>query len=330
MTRPSCPMRICIPMSAALLLSYGCGGGSAGAVPPTAASRLVTFAAFLDENRNGLLEASERIRVPGALMSFGSTSGKGAPLTGEVALNVLPTAQALSVDPSSLPPYYRGPESSVVAPPLAGNLNVPIALPLGPGATAGVYLAFGDSITDGQAATGDGQGYTGQLERMLSAHFGLAKVINDGIDSSSSERGDSRIAASLASGRPAFTLILYGTNDWSDPLCGRPPCFTISNLRSMVQKVKAAGGFAFVGTLLMTNLGDDFRASPQRNSWIVAQNEAIRQMATEEGVVLVDLYAAFERSPLAWSELFADYIHPSAAGYALMAETWFEAITKGR
>ena len=33
-------------------------------------------------------------------------------------------------------------------------------------------------------------------------------------------------------------------------------------------------------------------------------------------------------APLAWSELFADYIHPSAAGYTLMAQTWFDAVTK--
>jgi lysophospholipase L1-like esterase len=317
-------------MCAVVLLGSGCGGGSKGPAAPTPMSRTVTFSAFLDENRNGVLDVSERIRIPGAEISFGAVSGKGAPLTGEVALNVLQTAQNLSVNPSSLPPYYRAPDPTVVTPPLSGSLNVPIALPVGPGAVPGVFLAFGDSITNGQAHTGDGQGYTGQLERMLTAHFGFARVINDGIDSSNSERGDSRIEAALASGRPAFTLILYGTNDWSDPRCGEPPCFTISNLRSMVQKVKAAGGFALVGTLLMTNLGDDFRASPQRNAWIVAQNEGIRQMAADEGVVLVDLYAAFARSPLAWSELFADYIHPSAAGYTLMAQTWFDAITRGR
>jgi lysophospholipase L1-like esterase len=323
-------MRTLAPLCAALLLGAGCGGGSKGTAAPTPASRLVTFSAFLDENRNGLLDDFERIRVPGAEISFGGASGRTAPLTGEVAIQVLQAAQTLSVNPSSLPPYYRAPDSTVATPPASGNLNVPILLPLGPGAVPGIFLAFGDSITDGQATTGDGQGYTGQLERMLSAHFGFARVINDGIDSSSSERGDSRIAASLASGRPAFTLILYGTNDWSDPRCGQPPCFTLSSLRSMVRKVKAAGGFPFVGTLLMTNLGDDFRASPQRNNWIVAQNEGIRQMALEEGVVLVDLYAAFERSPLAWSELFADYIHPSAAGYTLMARTWFDAIAPGR
>jgi lysophospholipase L1-like esterase len=321
--------RLSVPLAALVLLGVGCGGSKAP-LAPTPASRSVVFTAFLDENRNGLIDAGERIRIPGASVSFGSTSGPTAPLTGEATLNVIQTAQLLSVNPSSLPPFFRASEGALVTPPLEGSVPVPITLPLGPGAVPGVYLAFGDSITDGQAGVGDGQGYTGQLERALSAHFGFAKVINDGIDSSSSERGDARISASLASGRPAFTLILYGTNDWSDPRCQKTPCFTIDNLRSIVRKVKAAGGFAFVGTLLMTNLGDDFRASPQRNAWIVAQNGFIREMAESEGAVLVDLYAAFEKSPLPWSDLFADYIHPSAAGYTLMAQTWFDAITRGR
>jgi lysophospholipase L1-like esterase len=207
---------------------------------------------------------------------------------------------------------------------------VPISVPLGPSPAPGVFLAFGDSITNGQAVVGDGQGYTGQLERMLSAHFGFARVINDGIDSSNSERADSRIEGSLSAGRPAFVLILYGTNDWSDPRCGAPPCFTIERLRSVVKKVKEWGAFPFVGTLLMTNVGNDFRASPQRNAWIAAQNEWIKQMAAEEQVVLAGLHAAFEHSPLPYSQLFADYIHPSAEGYRVMAEAWFDAITKER
>ena len=324
-------MRMLAPICAALLLGAGCGGGSKGTAAPTPPSRTVTFKAFVDENRNGLLDDFERIRVPGAEISFGGASGSTATFTGEVAIQVVPVAQTLLVNPASLPPYHRAPEAAVVTPPPSGTLDVPIVLPLGPGASPGVFLAFGDSITNGQAGVGDGHGYTGGLERLLSAHFGFAKVIDDGVDSSSSERGDARLDASLAFGRPAFTLILSGTNDWSDPRCGQPPCFTISSLRSMIRRVKGAGGFAFVGTLLMTNPeGDDFRASPQRNRWIAEQNEAIRQMAAEEGVVLVDLHAAFERSPLPWSELFADYIHPSAAGYDLMARTWFDAITRGR
>ena len=321
-------MRTLTKLSLVCVLAAGCGGGSKTPVAPTPSSRNVTFVAFLDENRNGQLDSQESIRIPGAEVAFGSASGKSAVQTGEVSLTILQTAQTLAVTPSSLPPYYRGPEASVVTPPLSGAMNVPISLPLGAGATAGIYLAFGDSITNGQAGVGDGQGYIGQLERMLAAHFGKARVIGDGLDSSNSERGDSRLSDSLAGGRPAFTLILYGTNDWADSRCGEPPCFTIDRLRSMVRKVKAQGGFPFVGTLLMTNVGNDFRASPQRNSWVIAQNGFIRQMAIEEDVVLVDLHGAFERSPYEYSQLFADYIHPSAVGYKVMADAWFDAITK--
>lgn len=322
-------MRIPVSIVIAPLLAAACSGSS-GPASPTPVNREVTFTAFLDENRNGVLDPSELIRIPGAEISFGPAVGRSAAPTGEVRLVVLQSAQPLSIAPSSLPPFYRGPEGSVVTPPADGLVPVPVTLPLGAGAVAGVFLAFGDSITNGQAGVGDGQGYTGLLERRLAAYFGKARVINDGVDSSNSERGESRLADSLASGRPAFTLILYGTNDWADSRCGEPPCFTIDNLRSMVRKVKAQGGFPFVGTLLMTNVGNDFRASPQRNAWIAAQNEFIRGMAAEEDAVLVDLHLAFERSPLPYSELFADYIHPSAAGYGVLAEAWFDAITKRR
>ncbi len=312
------------------LFCAACGAGGKALVVPTPTSRNVGFVAFLDENRNGLLDESESIRIPGVEISFGRGSGRTAAATGSFALDVLPSAQTLAVSPSSLPPFYRAPEPSTVTPPAAGDVNVPITLPLGAGATPGVFLAFGDSITNGQADVGDGQGYTGQLDTMLAGHFGKARVINDGVDSSSSERGDRRILDSLAGGRPAFTLILYGTNDWGDPRCSEIPCFTISSLRSIVRKVKAQGGHAFVGTLLMTSLGNDFRGTPQRNSWILAQNGLIRQMAVEEDAVLVDLHLALERAGVPLADLFANYIHPSAQGYKVLAQAWFDAITKPR
>jgi lysophospholipase L1-like esterase len=322
-------MRTPFLVAAAAFLASACGGGKLPPAP-TPTSATVTFVVFLDENRNGALDPPESIRVPGVEVTFGPISGRSAPTTGSFSAEVLQTPQLLSVNAASLPPYYRGPEAVVQAPPASGSFNVPVTLPMGGTASPGVFLAFGDSITNGQTGVGDGEGYTGELERRLAAHFGRARVINDGLDSSNSERGDNRIDSALALGRPGFTLILYGTNDWADARCAETPCFTIDRLRSMVRKVKGQGGHAFVGTLLMTSVGNDFRASPQRNSWVAAQNDNIRRMAAEEDVVLVDHHAAFERSPLQYSDLFADYIHPSAEGYKLLAQTWFDAITKGR
>lgn len=318
-----------IPSTLVCVLSFTACGGGTGPSAPAPTRGTVRVVAYLDENGNGRLEEGESIRIPGAEISYAGVSGRTAPSTGAFSIDVLQSPQTLMVNASSLPPFYRGPASSVVSP-AAGIVNVPITLPLGPGAVPGVFLAFGDSITNGRVGVGDGQGYTGQLERMLAAHFGRARVINDGLDSSSSERGDERIMDSLLGGRPAFTLILYGTNDWADPRCDNLPCFTIPSLRSIIRKVKAQGGHAFLGTLLMTNVGDDFRASPQRNSWIAAQNVLIRQMAGEEDAVLVDLNRAFGEAGVPLPDLFSDYIHPSALGFKVMADTWFAAITNPR
>jgi hypothetical protein len=92
-------MRISSPICA-LLLCVGCGGGSGGVGAPSPASRFVTFTAFLDGNRDGAIDASERIRIPGAEILFGDASGKSAPLTGEVSLKVPQTALRLSVGAS--------------------------------------------------------------------------------------------------------------------------------------------------------------------------------------------------------------------------------------
>ena len=62
--------------------------------------------------------------------------------------------------------------------------------------------------------------------------------------------------------------------------------------------------------------------------WAKAVNEMIRGIAKEERVVLVDLEAAFlKQSNL--PSLYLDYVHPNDAGYDLIAQTYFQALTHG-
>jgi lysophospholipase L1-like esterase len=163
---------------------------------------------------------------------------------------------------------------------------------------------------------------------MLRAHFGTGgEVADEGIDGTNSDKGAARIGNSLSRIRPAFTLILYGTNDWNQ--CNNPPaCVTVPSLRSMVQQIKATGGHAFVGAILPVNVGYDDRTPPSRQDWVVQMNALIKQMADEEGAVYVDLYGAFARSGLTGSALYVDHLHPTEPGYQIMAQTWFDAITK--
>ena len=209
---------------------------------------------------------------------------------------------------------------------------VPITVPRGLN-RANVYMAFGDSITKGEPNVGDGNGYRQILQDMLRGHFGAGEVANEGRDATGSDFGAEIIATRLAAVRPTFTLIHYGTNDWNLSACNSVskvplPCFTTGSLRYMVQEVNRSGGHAFLATIIPVNVGYDGRTPPERQDWVDRVNGTIKQVASEEGAVLVDLNDAFKRSGLTGSALYVDHVHPTAAGYQIMAQTWFGAISK--
>ena len=315
----------------AALLS-GCGGSGVGptAVPtPTPLTHPVTVTAFLDENGNGAFDTNEGTRIPSVEIVVGSARATSAVQTGQATIQAPEGAQTLTVTAASLPPFYRPPAGIPITVPAAGPVMVPITLPRGSNRT-NVYMAFGDSITKGEPEVGDGNGYRGFLQTMLRAHFGAGEVANEGRDATDSDFGEEIITTRLAAIRPTFTLIHYGTNDWNRSACNidRLPCFTTSSLRYIVQEVNRSGGHAFLATIIPVNVGYDGRTPPERQEWVDQQNVYIRQVANEEGAVLVDLNGAFKRSGLTGSALYVDHLHPTTAGYQIMAQTWFDAITK--
>ncbi len=315
-------------------LLHACGDGTTGpsALPtPTPITHPVTVTAYLDENANGVFDPTEGTRIPSAEIVIGSGKATTAVLTGQATVQAPEGAQALTVTAASLPPFYRGPAAPIqVTVPSGGQVMVPITIPRGSN-RANVYMAFGDSITKGEPNVGDGSGYRQMLQDMLRAHFGAGEVANEGRDATDSDFGAEIIATRLAAVRPSFTLIHYGTNDWNRPSCdsvGDLPCFTTASLRTMVQEANHSGGHAFLATLIPVNVGYDGRTPPERQDWVDQQNVYIKQVASEEGAVLVDLNDAFKRSGLTGSALYVDHVHPTAAGYQIMAQTWFNAISK--
>jgi hypothetical protein len=126
------------------------------------------------------------------------------------------------------------------------------------------YLAFGDSITEGDGSSDSG-GYRTRLASKLLARFGRATVIDGGESATGSQAGVRRIGDALAQYRPACTLILYGTNDWTDDAGSRDEGVTRRSLRRIVQAVLAAGSRPFLATLPPTHVGSDPAASLARN-----------------------------------------------------------------
>jgi lysophospholipase L1-like esterase len=290
------------------------------------ATHAVGVALFYDENGNGALDAIESVRIPDAVIEVGGRQGRSAPVTGEAIIDGVPAgSQMLSVRAATLPPFFGSPApATVVVPQTSGTAFIPVTLPIGSN-RPNVYLAFGDSVTD-RTGSGDGMGYILRLQRKLQGHFGRATVIKDGLDATRSNRGSDRLPDSLTV-RPAYTLIHYGTNDWNAAECKfEPPCFTIDSLRTMVRDVKGRNGLPVLATIIPTNpLRTDM--NPQRNEWVSGMAVRIRELARAEGAVLADLEAAFLRAP-SLSALFTDHVHPSDAGYEVMAQTFFEAITQ--
>jgi lysophospholipase L1-like esterase len=317
------------PLSTLITLSIacaGCGSGGGPTAPPPVPTHAVGVALFYDENANGTMEPTESVRIPDAVVEIGGKQGRSASLSGEAIIESVPAgSQTLSVRASSLPPYYvPPPPMTLVVPQTAGTTFIPVTLPIGPN-RANTYLAFGDSITDGEGSS-DGNGYASRLQRKLQAHYGRATIIKDGLAGTRSNRGADRLPDSLTV-RPAYTLIHYGTNDWNAGECkSNPPCFTIDSLRTMVRDVKGRQGLPVLGTIIPGN-PIYLETQPARNEWVAAMDARIRDLARAEGALLVDLEAAFLSAPSV-PALFTDHIHPNDAGYEVMAQAFFEAITK--
>jgi lysophospholipase L1-like esterase len=286
----------------------------------------VVAVVYYDQNGNGQLDAGENARVPGVEVVIGGASGRSEVASGQATVNGVPAGtQPVSVRAESLPPFYApGTMPSAASPQPAGApLNVPLTLPIGAN-VAHRYMAFGDSITVGDGSR-SGEGYRGLLEAQLRRHFGGGSVVNEGQSATRTPVGYDRIGFALNQDRPAYTLILYGTNDWNRAECKNEfPCDVIENLRGMIGQAKAARSLPVIGTIPPVNPDRD---EADRNPWVTRMNDLLRPMARQEGAALADVQAAFLRES-SLSALFADHIHPNDRGYEILAAEFFRAISQ--
>jgi lysophospholipase L1-like esterase len=313
-------------------LAAACGGGSSGPTDPggtptpTPGSPVSGFV-FYDENANGILDPTETVRLPSVGVTVGGVAASTA-AEGRFSVPSVPNgSQTAEARPDTLPAYFTpGPMLSVSVPP-SGDVAVPAVLALGTRAKPNVYLAFGDSITWGQGSS-DGSGYSDVLQADLRAFWGKAGVAKDGEPGTKSNKGESRLGPSLSTHRPAYLLILYGTNDWNEPDCRNEfPCFTITALRSMVLQARDAGAFPVVGTIPPVNPAYVDRNPEERNDWVRRMNDLVRAMAKEERAAVAEVHGEFlKQSSL--PALFDDDKHPNDAGFQLIARAFFGAITR--
>jgi len=179
------------------------------------------------------------------------------------------------------------------------------------------FMAFGDSITEGDPSVGPA--YPTLLGTELSNRYTAQQIVvfNEGHGGEMTTDGEDRIKKRVAIDNPQVVLILEGVNDIN--FYGESGESTvIFNLQRMVRSTEDAGATPFLATLLPQRPGGQRAYAPDL---IAPTNEKIRAI---QGAVLVDLYAAFGGE--AGTLIGPDGLHPSASGYQKIAETFLDAI----
>jgi lysophospholipase L1-like esterase len=282
---------------------------------------------YYDENGNGTAEPSEIVRLPGVGVAIGGVTTSTV-TGGRFSFSSVPNGtQTAQASPSSLPAYFTPGSPLSVGVPAAADVPVPAVLPIGSRSRPNLYLAFGDSITSGDGSS-DEAGYRDWLRASLRAYWGKADITDDGAPGTKSNKGETRVGSSLARTRPAYLLILYGTNDWNDAECRTEfPCYTIDSLRSMILQARDAGAFPILGTIPPVNPSYADRDAEARNDWVKRMNDLVRTMAKQERVPIAEIHGSFLKQA-SLPALYYDFLHPNDAGYQLIAQAFFDAITK--
>ncbi|MBZ0115324.1 MAG: SGNH/GDSL hydrolase family protein, partial [Thermoanaerobaculia bacterium] len=201
-----------------------------------------------------------------------------------------------------------------------------LTLGFGPvAALATEYVAFGDSITEG---TGDDDpivGYPGRLQGLLRSSGLDDSVRNEGFGGEKTPEGLSRLNSVLDRGGDVL-LLMEGSNDISVKISRET---TLFNLGQMANRAETKGLEAIHVTMIPRTPRARVDADNLLNQRLI---EEIRHLAGLNQRRVVDNFEIFGVQPDWFATLYSqaptDYVgHPNAAGYDLMASTFFDVLT---
>jgi lysophospholipase L1-like esterase len=200
-------------------------------------------------------------------------------------------------------------------------------------------MAFGDSVTAGEVtfpgstAFGPTSGklvvipsasYPTVLQRLLQTRYSFQAdsivVSNQGLGGEKAINARGRYYDAVASVRPDVLLLWHGHNDIPGGLDGAAST-AASEVRVMAIDARARGIRVFIATPLPGRPGGNRTVS---DFFLVDYANRMRDIAAREGAVLGDIYTLLK--PDVTRYIGVDGLHPNEAGYARIAELWFDAI----
>lgn len=198
---------------------------------------------------------------------------------------------------------------------VAGFVFIPAPRPktypayLESGCEAGSIIAFGDSITFGLYSPA-ADAYPVRLAKLTGQ-----PVCNAGILGDTAEAALRRLNRDVLRFHPRTVVVAFGTNDSGMLTAPVPLAEFQADLQAIVWSVRHAGAAVVLVSLPPVNvpLVESHHLNPDRHG---EYDDAIREVARAEDVPLVDLEAAFGGN----LTLLHDGVHPTAAGYAVIAQ----------
>lgn len=199
------------------------------------------------------------------------------------------------------------------------------------------FVAFGDSMTAGEIVSegsvagirilllDPAKSYPTDLQNDLrgryTAQTSAIIVANKGLPGEKAQDGAGRLPSVLGSGSYQVLLLMEGANDLPDVTRA------LASMRAMVQYARNRGLRVFLATLPPEN--PSATCFPNRGgnwAFVVPYNDGLKSIAASENALLVDVYAAFNGDTTTLVD--CDGLHPTAAGYLRIADTFFVSITQ--
>jgi lysophospholipase L1-like esterase len=201
------------------------------------------------------------------------------------------------------------------------------------------FMAFGDSLTEGEVqpqrhtvlAYEPEDGYPAQLLGMLRDRYRGQTITlsNYGLGGADTWGDYPRLLDALAAEQPQALLLLEGINDLDGNASYDEIPHVIDGLRADVRE-SLARGVQYVLVSTLTPQREPTAGSPERRNFVQDPqlirdtNDEIREMAAQEGAILVDGYAAIAVD--VDRLVGADGLHLTIAGYQALANAFFVAI----
>jgi lysophospholipase L1-like esterase len=200
-------------------------------------------------------------------------------------------------------------------------------------------VTFGDSTT---APRENLEVYSEILEKQLRAKNPAARVINAGVRGNNTEDAARRFQKDVLDNKPDLVVLQFGINDsavdvWKDPPADKPRV-DLKNFRNHLQYFISTLKSRGVKVVLMTpnplrwtsRLRELYGKppyhpeDPEGMNWLLLTYvAAVRELALEESLELVDVDAAFRdyaRRHGSLDDLLLDGMHPNQQGQRIVAE----------